>query len=85
LKREGLPDKLTGINGHNLHFVIVGIVPPEERYLAVLNLENAVIADGYSVCIPTEVLKDLFYAIKRRLAINDPLFVVELLMKLSNV
>jgi hypothetical protein len=71
-------DKLIGIQRHDLFFVTVGVITPQERYFAILKLENTVIADGYSVGISAEVLKDSFYAVKWRLAIDDPLLMFEL-------
>ena len=40
-------------------------------------MENAVIADGDSVSISAEVLKNTFGAIEGRFAIDDPFLVVE--------
>jgi hypothetical protein len=71
-------DELAGINGHYLYRVVVGVVSPAKGHLAMLDFENAVIADGYSMGISAEVLKDAFGAVKRRLTINDPLLMVEL-------
>ena len=70
-------DELIGFNGHWFHFIVVGIVSPEERHLAVLNREDAVVADGYSVGISAEVLEDPFCAIERGLTIDNPFLVVE--------
>ena len=70
-------DELVGFNGHCLHFIVVGVVSPEERHLAILNLEDAVVADGYSVGISAEVLEDPFGAVKGGLTIDNPLLVVE--------
>ena len=43
-----------------------------------MDVEDAVIADRDPVGIPAEVLKDPFDAIEGRLAIDDPLLVIEL-------
>jgi hypothetical protein len=71
--QEESSDKLMGIERHNLFFVGIGVITPEEGHFAILKLEDTVITDGYSVGISAEVLKDSFYAVKRRLAIDHPL------------
>jgi len=43
-----------------------------------VDVEDTVIADGDPVGISAEVLKSPFDAIERRLAIDDPLFMIEL-------
>jgi hypothetical protein len=43
-----------------------------------MDIEDAVIADGDPVGISAEVLKSPFEAIEGRLAIDDPLFMIEL-------
>jgi hypothetical protein len=43
-----------------------------------VDVEDTVIADGDPVGIPAEVLKDPFGAIEGRLAIDDPLLMIEL-------
>jgi len=43
-----------------------------------MDAEDAVIADCDPVGISAEVLKDTLDAIERRLAIDDPLFTIEL-------
>jgi len=34
------PDKLVGVNGHNLALVVIGIIPPPERDLFGLSLHD---------------------------------------------
>jgi hypothetical protein len=43
-----------------------------------VDVEDTVIADGDSVGIPAEVLKDPFDAIEGGVAIDDPLLMIEL-------
>jgi len=74
-------DKLMGIERHNLFFITVRVITPQEGHFAILKLEDTVIADSDSVGIPAEVLKDAFYAIKRRFAIYYPLLLFELSYK----
>lgn len=71
-------DKLMGIQRHDLFLISVGVITPEEGYFAIVKLEDTVITDSYSVCISAQVLKDSFYAVKRRFTIDDPLLMFEL-------
>ena len=71
-------DKLVGLERHGLLTVIVGIISPEEGNIAVLDGEDAVIADGDPVSISAEVLKDPLGAIEGRFAIDDPLLMIEM-------
>jgi len=70
-------DKLLGLEDHGLLAVMICIISPEEGNLAVPDGEEAVIADGDSVGISTQVLKDPLGAIEGRFAIDDPFFMVE--------
>jgi hypothetical protein len=70
-------DELIGLESHDLLFIPVGIVPPAEGDIAVLDLEDTVITDNDSVGISAQVLKDTLGSIERRLAIDNPFFVVE--------
>ena len=74
-------DKLIGLEGHGFWVVMVGIISPEEGNLAVLEGENTIVADGDSVSISAEVLKDPPGAIEGRFAIDDPLLPVERSLK----
>jgi hypothetical protein len=74
-------DKLMGIQRHDIFFISVGVITPAEGYFAVFNFEDTMIADGYSVGISAEVLKDSFDAVKRRFAIDYPLLMIELSCK----
>ena len=74
--KEEPPDKFIGLQRQGLLTVPVGIISPEERNLAVLDSEDAVIADGDSMGIPAEVLKDALGAMEGRFAIDDPFFKV---------
>jgi hypothetical protein len=75
--KEESPDKFIGLYSQGLLTVPVGIISPEERNLVVLDSEDAVIADGDSMGIPAEVLKNPLDAIEGGFAIDDPLLVVE--------
>lgn len=75
--KEESSDELGGLQSHDLLFITVSIVTPSERNLAILNLQDAVIADGDPVSISAQILKDSLGTAERRLAIDDPLFVIE--------
>ena len=77
MKKEP-PDKFICLQRHGLLAVTVGIISPEKRNLAVPDSEDAVIADGDSMGIPAEVLKDPLDAIEGRFAIDEPLLVIEM-------
>ena len=71
-------DKLIRLERHGLFTVIVGIVSPEKRDIAILVGNDTIIADGNPVGISAEVLKNTFGATEGRFAIDDPLLFVEL-------
>ena len=71
-------DKFVRLERHGLFTVIVCIIAPEERDIAALDIKDSVIADRDPVGISAEVLKDTHGAIEGRLAIDDPLLMIEL-------
>jgi hypothetical protein len=76
--KEEPSDELIGLESHSLLFIPIGIVAPTEGDIAVLGFDNTVIADRDPVGISAQVLKDSFSAVEGRLAIDDPLFMIEL-------
>jgi len=64
-------DKLMGIEGHELDFVVVFIIPLLEGNPAILNFNNPVVGDGNPVGILAEVLKDLLRPGKGRFAVKE--------------
>jgi hypothetical protein len=71
-------DELVSLERHGLLTVVVCIISPSKGNIAVLDGEDAVIADRDPVSISAEVLKDPLGAIEGRFAIDDPLLMVEL-------
>jgi len=71
-------DKFIRLERHGLFAVIVGIVSPEKRDIAVPDGEDSVIAESDPVGISAEILKDPLGAIEGRFAIDDPLLLIEL-------
>jgi hypothetical protein len=71
-------DKFICLERHGLFAVIVGIISPEKRNIAIPVGKNAVIADGDPMGISAEVLENTFGATEWRFAIDDPLLFIEL-------
>ena len=71
-------DELVSFEGHGFLTVMVGLIPPEEGDGAVSDGEDAVSSDRDPMGISAEVLKDPLGAIEGWLAIDDPLFMVEM-------
>jgi hypothetical protein len=69
--------ELIGIESHGLLFIAISIVPPAEAYSAVLDIEDTIVADRYSMSVSAQVVKNTFGAIKGRLAIDNPFLVVQ--------
>jgi hypothetical protein len=76
--KEEPSDELIGLESHGLLCITIGIVPPAEGDIAVLDLEDTVIADSDPVGISAKVLKDTFGAVERRFAVDNPFLMVEL-------
>src|SRR4030042_4471375 len=76
--KEEPSDELICLESHDLLFITIGIVPPAEGDIAVLNLEDTVITDSYPVGISAQILKDTLGAVERGFAIANPFFMIEL-------
>ena len=77
MKKEP-PDKFIGLQRQGLLTVPVGIISPEEGNVAIPVGEDTVIADGDSMGIPAEVLKDPLGVIEGRFAVDNPLLLIEM-------
>ena len=71
-------DKFICLERHGLFTVIVGIISPEKRDIAIPVGEDAIIADRDPVGISAKVLKHTLGATEWRFAIDDPLLSIEL-------
>jgi hypothetical protein len=71
-------DELVSLERHGLLTVVVGIISPDERDIAALDVKDSVIADRDLVGISAEILQDPLWAIKGRFAIDDPLLMVKM-------
>jgi hypothetical protein len=76
--QEEPSDKFICRERHGLLAVIVGIVPPQERNIAIPIGKDTVIADGDPVSISAEILKHSLWATEGRFAVDDPLLIIEL-------
>ena len=74
---EEPPDELGSLEGHDLLFVTVGIILPEEGDLAILRTDDAVVRDRDPVGVPPEVAEDGLWPVEGRLGVDHPLFRVE--------
>jgi hypothetical protein len=70
------PDELIGIHGHDLVFVVIGVVAPPERDLIAFKLHEPVIADRDPVCVSAEIIKNVVGSCKWLLTVNNPLLLV---------
>jgi len=71
-------DELINLQNHGLLFIPIGIVTPAEGDIAVLHIEDTVIAYSNPVGVSAEIFEDTFGAIERRFAIDNPFFMIEL-------
>ena len=72
------PDELVGVHGHDLAFVVVGVIAPPEGDLVVLHPHDPVVADRDPVGVSAEILKNAFGSVERRFAVDDPLLLVQI-------
>jgi hypothetical protein len=76
-RAAGASDELVDLQRHHLLLIAIGIITPQKGDLSVLDTEDAIIADGDSVGISAQILKDSLGSIEGRLAIDDPLLMIE--------
>ncbi len=76
--KEEPPDELVRLDRHDFLFVVIRVIPPAERDFVVLELYQPVIADRDPVCVSAEVLQNVFGLFERRLAVDDPLLLVQI-------
>jgi len=71
-------DKFVSLERHGFFAVIVGIITPEKRDMAIPVGKDAVVTDGDPMGISAEVLENTFGAIEGRFAVDNPLLPVKL-------
>jgi hypothetical protein len=69
--------ELIGLDSHGLLFITIGIVPPAEGDITVIDFEDTIVTDSYPVGISAQILKDTLSSVERWLAIDNPFFMVE--------
>jgi len=69
---EETPDELPGVERHYLLPVRVAIVLPPEAYLAILDIDDAVVGDCHPVCVASDIFQNPFSASEGWLGINHP-------------
>ena len=70
--KQEATDELLGAEGHHLRVVVVAIVLPTEADPAILHLEQAMIGDGDTVGVASEVSQHGFRSSEGRLGVDDP-------------
>ncbi len=71
-------DELIGLKGHHLLLIVICVITPSERNIAVFGLDDTIVADGDPVGISTEILQNTANAVEGRLAVDNPLLVIKL-------
>jgi hypothetical protein len=69
--------ELIGLESHGLLFITISIVPPAEGDIAALDFEDTIVTDSDPVGISAQILKNTLGSVERRLAIDNPFFMVE--------
>ena len=60
--------------GHGALLVVVCIVFPSEEHLGFVDRHNAVVGNGHTMRIASQIVQDVFRPAKRWLGVNDPIF-----------
>jgi len=63
-------------NRHGFPLIVIFVVAPLELDLPVIKVQDAVVRNGDAMCVSPEVLDDGISGFKRRLAIDDPFFLI---------
>ena len=59
-------------NGHDLLKSAIFVISPKERNLAMAQLEEAVVGDGDTMGIASQIAQNLVRSCERRLGLDDP-------------
>ena len=71
------PDELMGRQGHLLPSVSVRGIPVRKRHLIIRHADQAVVADGHTMGLSTQVIQHPPRILKRGFDVNTPFDVVE--------
>jgi len=69
--------EFVGGEGHLALLVAVGVVPPEESNLAVLEGDQPMVGDGHAMGITGQIVQDIFRTAEGRLGIDHPILTVQ--------
>ena len=65
--------ELASVHSHDALLIAVSIVFPSKAHAVTVEAEQALIADGYAVCIAAKIAQDVSRAAKSRLGIDHPI------------
>ena len=65
-------DELFGIQRHGLLLAVVAVIFPLEPDLAIFDVQEAMVGDGYTMRIAAHIVEHLLRSGKRRLGVNHP-------------
>jgi hypothetical protein len=68
-------EEFLGRQSHTLFLISMSVVLPEEGDLVVVKGQEAVVADGDTMGVASQIGQHVVWATKRRLGVNDPLLV----------
>ncbi len=71
--KQKSPQKLPGVQSHDLALIAVGSVPVSERHLAVVHLEQSGVGEGNPMGVAPQVVEDLLGAGEGGFTIDGPL------------
>lgn len=79
------PNELRCRDGHHLPAVTILVIPPFERDLAILQLQDAVVGDGNTVGVSAQIFHQTRGILEGWLAVNHPLLAVAAIQQAAPV
>ena len=76
VKQKAAQELLCGQCHIALH-VSMRTVSPAEGNLSILERDQAMVGNGHSMCVAAEIFENMFRAAEWALAVDDPIFTVE--------
>jgi hypothetical protein len=71
------PDKFSGFHGHDLCFVVIGVIAPPKGDFVVLHFHDPVIADRDPMGVSAEIIQNVLGMLERLFAVDDPVFLIQ--------
>lgn len=78
-------DKLRRFQFHNFLFVRIGIIAPDKEDFPVLHLDDTMISDSNPVRISSQIIDECLSVFKRRLGIDNPFRLVQVIEQNSRL